>query len=142
MDETKILVSHDIGLHNSAITLKQRPKFKEGEGWLELLQQLPELVISGAIRDVAHEELLGVPPALSLVVAQLNLEIIHCRCFPHFIYSLTTQMKVDSRIFWFASNDVQEPIYLHFPAVEIMFSIEVANCLLRCRLGVHVNKPE
>ena len=35
---------------------------------------VPELVIGGAIGNVADEELLGVPPALPLVVAQLNLK--------------------------------------------------------------------
>ena len=79
MNKAKILVSHDIGLHNSAITLKECPECKEGELLLNgeslpKLLQIPELVVSGAIGNVADEELLGVPPALPLVVAQLNLK--------------------------------------------------------------------
>ena len=31
--------------------------------------------------------------------------------------------------------------HLHFPPMEIMFSIQVPNRFLRCRLRVHVDKP-
>ena len=90
---------------------------------------VPELVIGGAIGNVADEELLGVPPALPLVVAQLNLK-------EKPLQMLSTQFILQQlsevRIIWSASYAIQEPSHLHFPAVEIVFPIEVANCLLRC----------
>ena len=89
MNKAKVLVSHHISLNNSAITLKQRPKFNGGEIFASFRENqtfiilrpnrsdpfrtLPELIIRGAISNVANKELLGVSPALPLVVAQLHL---------------------------------------------------------------------
>ena len=58
----------------------------------------PELIISGAISNVAHKELLGVSPALPLVVAQLNLKIICYWTFPSFSYSNNTLYRAIKRL--------------------------------------------
>ena len=51
---------------------------------------LPELLISGAISNVANKELLGVSPALPLVVAQLHL--LKCiQMFPYHAFSNINQ---------------------------------------------------
>ena len=43
--------------------------------WYEYRELLPELIISGAVSNVAHKKLLGVSPALPLVVTQFHLKL-------------------------------------------------------------------
>ena len=83
MDEAKVLVSHHISLHNSAIALEQCPVLEDCDptNLTVYLVQSPELIISCAISDVSNKELLSVPPALALVVAQLNLYSTNLSCF-------------------------------------------------------------
>ena len=114
MNKAKVLVSHHISLNNTAIALKQCPNFNGGEIFAYFRENqnfiilrtnrsnpsrtLPELIIRGAISNVANKELLGVSPALPFVVTQLHL--LRCfhdsRCF-HIMRSPTSTMRSKAR---------------------------------------------